>query len=300
MDIRVLQYFLTVAKAESITKAAEMLNMTQPPLSRQIRDLEEELGKQLLIRGSKKITLTEDGLLLCKRAEELVALMEKTRSEIMSSGENISGDVYIGCAETEAVSFFAKIAQNLQRKNSKIYYHLYSGDAEHIKSRLDKGLLDFGLVIGAVDKDKYNHLPLPMKNIWGVLMHKDSQLSEKTEISVEDLADKPLIVPHRIYSIPDINSWFQKDLSELNIVATYNLIYNAAQFAKENFGYVITLDNLVNTTGDSTLCFRPLSPRLEIGLSIIWKKYQVFSKASNAFLTEIKKGTAAARDPFNR
>lgn len=290
MDIRVLQYFLTVAKAESITKAAEMLNMTQPPLSRQMKDLEEELGKKLLIRGSKKITLTEDGILLCKRAEELVSLMEKTRSEIMCSDENISGDVYIGCAETEAISFFAKIAQRLQEKDSEIHYHLYSGDAENIMSRLDKGLIDFGLVIGNVDRYERNYgcLQLPMKDVWGVLMHKSSPLSEKSEIMAEDLIDKPLIVPHQISSINAINSWLQRDLAEYNIVATYNLIYNAAQFAKEKFGYVICLDGLVNTTGDSELCFRPLSPKLEIGLSIIWKKYQVFSKASNAFLTEIK------------
>lgn len=295
MDIRVLQYFLTVAKAESITKAAEMLNMTQPPLSRQMKDLEEELGKKLLIRGSKKITLTEDGILLCKRAEELVSLMEKTRSEIMCSDENISGDVHIGCAETEAISFFAKVAQTLQQKNAEIHYHLYSGDAEHIMSRLDKGLIDFGLVVGSVDRYErnYNCLQLPMKDVWGVLMHKSSPLSEKSEIGAEDLLDKPLIVPHQISSVNAINSWLQRDWAEYNIVATYNLIYNAAQFAKEKFGYVISLDGLINTTGDSQLCFRPLSPKLEIGLTIIWKKYQVFSKASNAFLTEIKNSIAA-------
>lgn len=291
MDIRVLQYFLMVAKAESITKAAELLNMTQPPLSRQMRELEEELGKQLLIRGSKKITLTEDGILLRKRAEELVSLMEKTRSEIMSSDENINGDVYIGCAETEAISFLAKVAQRLQEKNSHIHYHLYSGDAEHIMSRLDKGLIDFGLVVGSVERyeDNYNCLPLPMKDTWGVLMHKSSSLSEKNEIVPEDLIDKPLIVPHQITSVKAINAWMARDWSEFKIVATYNLIYNASQMAKEKLGYVIGFDRLINTSGDSELCFRPLSPRLEIGLSLIWKKYQVFSKASNAFLTEIKK-----------
>lgn len=289
MDIRVLQYFLTVAKAESITKAAEMLNMTQPPLSRQMKDLESELGKQLFIRGSKKITLTDDGLLLRKRAEELVSLMEKTRSELMASDENITGDVYIGCAETEAISLFAKVAQKLQRGNSQIHYHLYSGDAEHIMNRLDKGLIDFGLILGTINTEKYNYLPLPMKDTWGIIMHKNSPLANKNSIVSEDLINVPLIVPHQISSVDMINRWIKTDWSELNIVGTYNLIYNAAQFANENLGYAISLDKLINTTGDSSLCFRPLSPKLEIGLSIIWKKYQVFSKASNAFLTEIKK-----------
>lgn len=289
MDIRVLQYFLTVAKAESITKAAEILNMTQPPLSRQMKDLEDELGKQLLIRGGKKITLTEDGTLLYKRAEELVSLMEKTRSEIMSSNENISGDIYIGCAETEEISIFAKAAKNLQKKNCQIHYHLYSGDAEHITNRLDRGLIDFGLIVGEADRDKYNCLPIPTRDSWGILMHKASTLATKTTISAEDLLDKPLILPYRATSQSHIATWLKTDLSRLNIIATYNLIYNASQFAKEKLGYVIALDRLINTSGDSVLCFRPLSPSLEIHLNIIWKKYQVFSKASNAFLAEIKR-----------
>ena len=197
MDIRVLQYFLAVAREESITKAAETLRMTQPPLSRQLKDLEEELGKQLLIRGSKKVTLTEDGMLLRKRAEELVDLMEKTKAELASSNENINGDIYIGCGETESISFLAQAAQNLQQKHPFIHYHIYSGDEERVMEKLDKGLIDFGLLVGATDISKYDHITLPQKDLWGVLMRKDSPLAEKEAICAEDLWDKPLIVSHQ-------------------------------------------------------------------------------------------------------
>lgn len=288
MDIRVLQYFLAVAREESITKAAERLRMTQPPLSRQLKDLEEELGKQLLIRGSKKVTLTEDGMLLRKRAEELVDLMEKTKAELTSSDENIGGDIYIGCGETEAISFFAQTARDLQKKHPLIHYHIYSGDAERVMERLDKGLIDFGLLIGSVDINKYDYLKLPLKDIWGVLMRKDSPLAEKEIITAEDLWDKPLIISHQTSANSEMFSWLKTDISSLDIVATYDLVYNASLFVKKGVGYVITLDGIINTTGDSELCFRPLYPTLEAGLCIVWKKYQVFSRASNAFLQQLQ------------
>lgn len=289
MDIRVLQYFLAVAREESITKAAERLRMTQPPLSRQLKDLEDELGKQLLIRGNKKITLTEDGMLLRKRAEELVDLMEKTKAELTSSNENINGDIYIGCGETEAISFLAQAAQDLQQQHPFIHYHIYSGDAERVTERLDKGLIDFGLLVGPVDVNKYDYIRLPLKDTWGVLMRRDSPLAEKESIIAEDLWDKPLIISHQTSINSEMFSWLKTDISKLNIVATYDLVYNASLFVKKGFGYVIALDKLINTTGNSTLCFRPLSPTLEAGLCIVWKKYQVFSRASNAFLHQLQK-----------
>jgi DNA-binding transcriptional LysR family regulator len=288
LDIRVLQYFLAVAREESITKAAEALRMTQPPLSRQLKDLEEELGKQLLIRGSKKVTLTEDGMLLRKRAEELVDLMEKTKAELTSSNENIDGDIYIGCGETESISFLAQAAQDLQIKHPLIHYHIYSGDAERVMEKLDKGLIDFGLLVGDADISKYDYLKLPQKDLWGVLMRKDSPLAEKETICAEDLWDKPLIVSHQASINTEMFRWLRADISRLNIVATYDLIYNAAQFVKKGFGYVIALDRLINTTGDSNLCFKPLSPTLEAELCIVWKKYQVLSRASSAFLQQLK------------
>ncbi len=289
MDIRVLQYFLAVAREESITKAADTLRMTQPPLSRQLKDLEQELGKQLLIRGSKKVTLTEDGMLLRKRAEELVDLMEKTKAELAASDENINGDIYIGCGETEAISFLARSARNLQEKHPFIHYHIYSGDAERVMERLDKGLIDFGLLVGDTDMAKYDYIKLPVKDQWGVLMRRDAILAKKQVICPEDLQDKPLILSHQSSVNSEMFSWLKADRSKLNIVATYDLIYNAAQFVKKGFGYVITLDKLVSTDGDSSFCFRPLSPAMEAELHIVWKKYQILSRASGAFLKQLQK-----------
>lgn len=296
MDIRVLQYFLTVAREESITRAAETLRMTQPPLSRQLKDLENELGKKLLIRGSKKVTLTEDGMLLRKRAEEMIDLMEKTKAELSSSDENVNGEIYIGGGETAAISLFAQAAGKLQKKHPMVHYHIYSGDAEIVTEKLDKGLIDFGLLVGPVDMSRYDYMRLPISDTWGVLMRKDSPLAEKDVICAKDLWDKPLIVSQQAYTGSDISAWLGKDPHKLNVVMTYNLIYNAAHFVKAGFGYAITLDKLVNTTGESELCFRPLYPILKAELSIVWKKYQVFSRASREFLRLLKSEWEPAPD----
>lgn len=269
MDIRVLQYFLAVAREESITKAAETLHITQPPLSRQLKDLENEIGKQLFIRGSKRITLTEEGILLRKRAEEMIDLMEKTKAELSASKEIISGDIYIGSGESEAVSLIGRIAKSLQEKYPLIHYHIYSGDAEIITEKLDKGLIDFGLLVEPFNIEKYDYIRLPVKDTWGVLMRKDSPLAKKDFITAEDLWDQPLIISHQTSSSKEMISWLQRDISKLNIVATYDLVYNASQFAKMGLGYIISLDKLINTSGDSELCFRPLSPVSEAGLCIV-------------------------------
>lgn len=287
MDIRVLQYFLAVAREESITKAAESLNMTQPPLSRQLKDLEEELGKQLLVRG-KKITLTEDGMLLRKRAEELVGLMEKTKAELTSSDEGIAGDVHIGCGETEGISFLAKTAQDLQKKHPLVHFHIYSGDGTLVKEKLDKGLIDFGLMVGA-DVSDYNSIMLPVKDIWGILMRKDCPLAPKESVRVDDLRDKPLIVSHQSSQGGKHFKWLGQELSQFNVVMTYDLLYNAAQFAKRGFGYVLALDKIIGTAEDSELYFRPLAPTLEAELFLVWKKYQIHSRAANAFLDQLQR-----------
>jgi len=288
MDIRVLQYFLAVAREESITKAAESLHMTQPPLSRQLKDLEDELGKQLLIRGGKKVMLTEDGMLLRKRAEEMIELMEKTKAELTCSDENIGGEIHIGSGETDAISFLAQAAGNLQKKYPLICYHIYSGDADRVMEKLDKGLIDFGLLVGPVDIMKYEYMRLPITDTWGVLMRKDSPLAEQKTVCAKDLRDKPLILSHQISESSELSFWLKSDTAKLNIVATYDLIYNASHFVKKGIGYAVALDRLVNITGESDLCFRPLYPPLKAELYIAWKKYQVFSKASDKFLSQLK------------
>lgn len=287
MEIRALRYFLAVAREESITRAADVLHMTQPPLSRQLRDLEEELGKQLFIRGHRKITLTEDGMLLRRRAEEMIDLMEKTRAELTASGETIAGEICIGSGETDGISFLARAARNLQKAHPQIHFHISSGDAERVLEKLDKGLIDFGLLVGPVDMSKYDYIHLPAKDTWGVLMRKDSPLAKREAIRAGDLRDKPLILSNQASNVSEIAAWMNAEISRLNVVMTYDLIYNAAQFVKQGVGYVIGLDKLINTSGESNLCFRPLNPPLEAGLCIAWKKYSVFSGASSAFLRQL-------------
>ena len=284
MDIRVLKYFLTVAREESITKAADALHMTQPPLSRQMKELEQELGKQLLIRGSKKVTLTEDGLLLRKRAEEMVSLYEKTMTEMTASDRQVAGDIYFGAGETEGISIVADYAKKLQDRYPLIHFHLVSGDAFHISERLDNGLSDFGLFLGSVDSSKYESIKLPCKDTWGLLMPSDSPLAEKETIRPKDLKKLPLIVSQQTITDGALNTWLKQDISSLNIVITYDLVYNASRFVKSGFGYAVALDGIINTEGDSGLAFRPLSPRLEINMYIVWKRKQIFSKASACFL----------------
>lgn len=292
MEIRVLRYFLAVAREESITAAANFLHLTQPTLSRQIHDLEEELGQKLLVRKSHRVVLTPEGMLLRKRAEEILTMVDKTESEFRSMETTVSGDVYIGSGETQAIRKIAKIIRQLQQDYPEIHYHMHSGNAPDITDRLDNGLLDFGILIQPADITKYDSLDLPSKDVWGVVMRKDSPLAVKECICKEDLRTVPLLCSRQaVLSQRHGNAfaaWFGADFDKLNIVSTYNLIYNAAVMVEEGVGYAVTLDNLANTSAASDLCFRPLSPRLESGLNVVWKKYQVFSPAAEIFLDRLK------------
>ena len=282
----VLQYFLAVAREQNISAAAQSLHLTQPTLSRQLKELEEELGKQLMIRGNRKITLTEDGMLLRKRAEEILDLVGRTEKEIAQSDETISGDIYIGTGETDGVRQIARTAHQLQQRYPGILFHIVSGDAVDVCERLDKGLLDFGVLLGDIDKIKYHYLELPMKDTWGVLMRRDSPLAGLDAVSPQDLWDKPLIISHQRGDAPYLSQWMKKDLSSLRVVATYNLVYNASLLVDEGLGYALCLDKLINTA-ESNLCFRPFDPPLEAPACIVWKKYQMFSKAADAFLRSL-------------
>ena len=291
MELRVLQYFLAVAKEQNISAAAQALHLTQPTLSRQLRDLEEELGKQLMIRGSRKITLTEDGMLLRKRAEEILDLVGRTEKEISQSDETISGDIYIGTG----VRQIARTACQLQKSYPGILFHIVSGDAVDVCERLDKGLLDFGILLGDIDKTKYHYMELPMKDTWGVLMQRSSPLAEKDAISPQDLWDKPLILSRQVDNKSGLYRWLGKEPTQLHTVATYNLIYNASLMVDEGMGYAFTLDKLVNTTG-SGLCFRPLKPKLELGMYLVWKKSQIFSRSMELFQEKLRENLSAFRE----
>lgn len=286
MELRVLRYFLEVAREENITAAAESLHITQPTLSKQLMDLEDELGKQLFIRGKRRITLTEDGILLRKRASEIIELVEKAESELQNNDELVVGDVYIGAAETDGIKLIAKLCKNLQDKYPNIHYHLFSGNSEDVLEKLDKGLVDFAILFEPSDLKKYNHIKLPVYNNWGLLMKKDNPLAKLEYIKPKNLLNIPLIFSKQALDNNELAGWFGQNVEKLNIVTTYNLIYNASFFVEEGFGSALTLDNLVN---NPTLCFRPLEPNLKSNLVMAWKKYQVFSKASQIFLYELQK-----------
>lgn len=292
MEIRVLKYFLAVAREQNISAAAESLFLSQPTLSRQLKELEEELGKQLFIRGSRKITLTEEGLLLRKRAEEIVELMDKTEKELSDSDEQVSGEIYIGAGETDGLRLIAKAAKDLQEQYPQITYRIISGDAVDITERLDKGLIDFALLLEPVDISKYSYLKFPVKDVWGVLMRCDCPLAQRESISPRDLQDMPLIVSRQALDGSELTQWLKNGSEQLNIVSTYNLVYNASLMVDEGLGVALCLDKIINVSGDSSLCFRPLKPRLEVGMSLVWKKYQVFSKAAEKFILKMQESVS--------
>lgn len=292
MEIRVLRYFLTIAREGSITNAANFLHVTQPTLSRQIHDLEDELGQKLFTRGSHNMTLTTEGMILRKRAEEIISMVDKTEAEFTSMEEAVGGDIYIGGGETDAIKFLAKVAKELHDTYPNIHYHLYSGNAQDVTERLDKGLLDFGVLVQPADISKYDYLNIPAKDTWGVVMRKDSPLAEKETICKEDLIGIPLICSRQAISQErsknEFTQWFGEDFDKLDIVTTFNLVYNAAIMVDAGLGYAVTIDKIANTSENSSLCFKPLEPKLDSGLNIIWKKYQVFSSAAELFLERLR------------
>lgn len=284
MDIRTLQYFLAVAREKSITGAAEALHMTQPPLSRQMRELEGELGKQLFIRGNRSITLTDEGMILRKRAEEIVSLMEIARAEINVAGDQMSGEIYIGAAETVGLRSIAQGIKVLRKKHPGIHFHFYSGHANDMTERLDRGLLDFAIVLEPVDLQRYDYMKLPNLDTWGLLMPKDCPLAEKNVIQPDDLDGLPILFTNQSLADNEFSGWMGGNFSQLNIVATYDLLFNTSILVEEGVGYALCLDKIIRLGEDDILTFRPLEPRLEVGLYLIWKKYQTFTKAAAMFL----------------
>lgn len=285
MELRVLRYFLAVAREENISRAAEALHTSQPSLSRQLKELEEELGKTLFLRGRRKITLTEDGMFLRKRAEEIVDLADRTARELTSREDLLTGDVYIGAGETEGMRLVARAAGALAQSSPDVHLHIVSGDRADIAEQMDKGLLDFAVLVGNSDaQKKYEHLLLPQRDTWSVLMRKDHPLAQKSAVRPEDLYQEPLLLSRQAVDGSPLLIWLGRSLSQLNVVSTHNLIYNASLMVAEGLGMALTLDGLINTTGESSLCYRPLSPALEVELFLTWKRYQAFSPAAAKFL----------------
>lgn len=287
MEIKELRYFIAVAECGSISKAAEKLFTTQPNLSRQLMKLEAETGQKLLIRGNKKSELTEAGRLLYKRATEITELVDRTHSELRSDGDEVFGTVCIGGGESYAVGLIAKAAKEVSDMFHGIKFDFFSGDTDAVTEKLEKGLIDFGILIEPSNLEKYNSLRLPLTDKWGILMRKDSPLSEKEYITKEDLNGLPLLFSVHSFKKNNVTAWFCKDLDKLNVVATYNLIYNASLMVEQGMGYAVGLKGIINTSGDSTLCFRPFFPILETHLDVAWKKNGELSKASKIFLERL-------------
>ncbi|MCR4667694.1 MAG: LysR family transcriptional regulator [Desulfovibrio sp.] len=288
MELRVLRYFLAVAREESISGAAHVMFVTQPTLSRQMSDLEEELGKKLFHRGKRRITLTEEGIYLRRRAEEILALVKKTESAFKSSEEEIRGDVFIGGAETDAVRLIARATKRLREQHPHIVFHIQSGNAEDIRERLDKGLIDFGVLIEPADLQPYSFIRMPVKDTWGVLTRKDGSLASRPAIHPGDLAGLPLIISRTALLRNELAGWMGELFDDLNVIMTYNLLNNAALMAEEGLGHVLCLDRIVRTSGESPLCFIPLEPAMKVGVTVVWQKHQIFSKAASKFLECLK------------
>lgn len=289
MELRVLRYFLAVAREENITAAAQTLHVTQPTLSKQLMDLEGEFGKKLFNRGKRKITLTEDGMLLRKRAQELVDLADRTEAELRASDEAVTGEVCIGAGETRGVRLLAGAVEELQKQYPGIRYSLFSGNGEDVAERLDKGLLDFGLFVGNTDFKKYDYLKLPVSDMWGLILRKDSPLAAREDIRPADIKEIPLLCSRQALIRNELSGWLGYPFDQLHIAATYNLVYNASLFVEAGIGAAICIEGLVNTAGDSPLCFRPFRPRIAAELTVAWKKYQLLTKAQEKFLEAVQR-----------
>ena len=287
MDVRVLKYFVEAAQEESISRAAAKLHVSQPAMSKQLKLLEEELGTKLFLRKNYSIELTHEGKLLKQRAEDILEMVHKTEVEFKSLNENISGDIHIGCAESDSIKYLAQAAKSLQEQYKNIRYHLYSGNSEDLYYRLNQGLLDFSVTFQNFDQSKYDCVEIPTPDIWGIIMRKDSHLAAKDFITIDDLRGLPLICSREAIN-EEYPKWFGSEFETFNISITFNLIYNAAIMVREGLGYAISIGNLIDTSSESELCFKPLYPELKSSLRFIWRKNQLFNPAAELFLNEIK------------
>lgn len=288
IETRLLHYFVAIAREQSITRAAEALHVTQPTLSKQMMDLERQLGVQLLVRGKKKVTLTDEGVYLRNRAQEMLDLMEQTESAFHGEKEAIGGNVYIGCGETRVMEFVADVFARLRETCPEMRLHLHSGDADAVMERLDKGLLDFGLLLGPLHQEKYDYLDLGMRDTYGLLMPRDCPLAAQDAVTLDDMRRVPLIFSNQPYAGHQHLDWFDVDPETLHIVGTYNLLTNATFLVERGLGYAFCIDGLVDTEGGRNLTFRPLTPALTLDACIAAKRYRTLSPAAKLFLEKLR------------
>lgn len=283
MEIRVLRYFLEIAREGSMTAAAEVLHVSQPALSRQMKELEEELGKKLFRRGSRSVALTDEGILLRRRAEDILGMVDKTTEEFRAIDDLQGGDVYLGCAESYLMANIARKIKSFRKRYPLFRYHIISGDRTVVLDRLDRGLLDFGVVVEMPDLDRYQYLELSGVDTWGVLMPQSHPLAQKTAIQADDLIGGELICSEQSVEV-DIPRWCGKKADRLNFTGSTNLAYNGSIFVREGLGLMLSFEHLIQPTAENGLVFRPLEPKLENRLYLIWKKYQVFTPIAQRLL----------------
>ena len=287
MEIRTLRYFLAVAREENMTRAAEYLHVTQPTLSKQIQSLEDELGKKLFIRHSFRIELTEAGILLRKRAEDLVSMADKIMGEFTALDDLTGGDVYLGLAESYQIRYLAREIKRFKEIYPGLRYHISSGDTEQVTEKLDKGVLDFAVLAEEPDTAKYHCLTLPESDVWGLVMPSDHPLTNKESIAVDDVIGLPLFCSEQGWK-RDIPRWCGEKMGSLHLEGSFRLPYNASLFVREGLGFLLTFDRLIDTSPASGLAFRPLSPKLETRMYLIWRKYQIFMPIAERLLAELK------------
>ena len=295
MELRHLRYFLAVAREGNVTRAAASLHVTQPTLSRQLADLEQELGRELLIRESRGVTLTDDGMLLRKRAEEIVSLADRTEREMLADDSQVEGDVWVGGGETRTMELVARTMTTIARDHPGVRVRLHSGNADDVIERVDKGLLDFGVVIGRSPEARFESMELPSHERWGVLVRQDDPLAARERIAMEDLADQRLIVSAQPSDPTQPASETEQLLGPLsgNVVATYNLLYNASLLVEQGFGIALCLDGIIATGEGTPLTFVPTELQPAVHTHIIWKRFQPQSRASSLFLRTLRSITSA-------
>lgn len=286
MELRVLRYFLMIAREENITHAAQLMHVTHPTLSRQIQDLEAELGVKLFERSNHRIILTQDGLLLRRRAQEIVELADRTRQDLARGDTELCGEVAIGSGETRSMSALAEMLSSFRQRYPRIRYRFYSGNADHIKERMENGTLDMGLLPEPVDISKYEFIRMPVKEEWGVLTREDSPLGGLKSVRPENLAGRPLMISGRELIENELANWFGGGLDGLDIPVRYNLLYNVAMLVKNGFGDALCIRLDCSYPG---LRFIPLSPPLELGSVLVWKRHQVTSSAVEALIVYARK-----------
>lgn len=287
MEIRTLRYFLAVAREENMTRAAEMLHVTQPTLSKALRSLEDELGKKLFVRHSFSIALTEEGALLRDRAENLVTMADKIEKEFLSLDDITGGDLYFGLAESYQIRYLARELRVLKEQYPGLKYHITSGDTEQVTEKLDKGLLDFAVICDTPNARKYEYLLFPETDIWGLILPSNAPLAGKKEIRIDDLAGLPLFTSQQGWE-GDIQKWAGERFGELHLEGSFRLAYNASMFVREGLGYQLSFRNLVDTSEGSGLTFRPLYPQLDIKLYLIWNRFQAFTPIAERFLAQVR------------